>query len=244
MACERYVGALADAAAGAPASAELEAHLAACAGCLESLRAQRQALVHVDLELTDLLRTAAPPALPARIRLAVADGARAEGWWRGSRARLAGAVAAVCVVVLLAQLRFVPPPEPPGARPVAENPRPAEAERGALGPGSAEAGSGAETTRPAGARSESRPASDGAARPARRERVLARPSGSPPEIIVPGGELEALLRLASVLREEHVDATELVARLEDSSSPLQEPAPIQIRPLEIARLEAATPPGI
>ena len=50
MACERYREALADVAAGAPAPAGVESHLAACEACREELAALRRAVALADTE--------------------------------------------------------------------------------------------------------------------------------------------------------------------------------------------------
>ncbi len=54
MACERFRDALADVAAGAPAPAGVEAHLASCEACRAELTALRQALAVADDEMAGL----------------------------------------------------------------------------------------------------------------------------------------------------------------------------------------------
>ena len=73
MACERFRDALADVAAGGPARAGLEAHLATCEACRTELAALRQALAVADAEMAGLATAEPTPELAVRIRRAVAE---------------------------------------------------------------------------------------------------------------------------------------------------------------------------
>jgi hypothetical protein len=62
-------------------------------------------------------------------------------------------------------------------------------------------------------------------------------------VVVPADEVTALLRLADVVAQGRVDARDLMTALSGTSALLAEPAPIEIRPLEIAPLEPSGPSG-
>ena len=73
MACERYGEALVNMAAGLPAPAGLEAHLASCEACRAELQVLQQALAVADAEMAGLLAAEPAPELAVRIRQAVAE---------------------------------------------------------------------------------------------------------------------------------------------------------------------------
>ena len=72
MACERYRDALTDVAAGEPATAAVEAHLASCEACRAELHALRRTLAVADAEMAGLASAEPSPGLAARIRQAAA----------------------------------------------------------------------------------------------------------------------------------------------------------------------------
>ena len=214
MACERYRDTLSDVAAGASASAEIEAHVAACDACRLELGALRQALAVADDELARLLRVEPSPDLAARIRIAVADSAEAEPGWRlGWRFGLAAAAAAVIVAgFFIAQQGSQPAPatlaldvhpEPPRQTPRTTPAREPEATAASHPP---------------------------AARPGRPERVR-----TEPEVLVPAGGADALLRYAASLQRRAVTSDSLLVA--DLSAPLKEPEDVVIRPLAIVPLD-------
>lgn len=226
MACERSFDALSDHAAGAPAAVELEAHLAACAGCRSELAALQQALATADEELSRLASAEPPPGLQARIRAAVASappGVASPARW----VSLAVAAAATLVLGTLWVARSpspdprvaeqqVQPAEPPagGAELAPERVGPLAPDR--LRPGARERGAGRVPTSP---------------QPRRRPDVQ-----RAAEVLVASGEVEALRRLVALVHRERLAPAALGA-VEQPASDLAELPTIDIPPLEIVPLE-------
>jgi hypothetical protein len=224
MACERFRDALSDAAAGVPALPALEAHLTACEACRAELETLRRVLAAADAELGGLLSAAPSPDFAARIRAAVSEAPSAPAWRPGFWLTLAGAAAAMLVVVGLFALRGEPsrsraastlaeraaaavekPPAPePPQMPEARSPTP----------------------EPAVARSR-----EGASRS---RLAPSRPSVQEPEVLVPPDQAEALLRFAAGLRQRTVAPGSLLVA--DLNAPLPAESDVHIRPIEIVPL--------
>jgi hypothetical protein len=228
MACERFRDALADVAAGEPAPASLEAHLASCEGCRAALHVLRQALAVADAEMAGLAATEPSPDLAARIRRAVVESGAAgpafEAWpspaWRFGWLWPAVAAGAALLVALAVGLErgTAPAPEPRVAvddRPSPiPSPRPADSAPPQVVPRDV-ARVGPEAPRA--------------------ERAVA---PAEPEVLVPPGEREALLRLVALVHRERMAPPGLAAAGQLSAD-LAEPAPIDIPPLEIVPLDPA-----
>jgi hypothetical protein len=222
MACERYREALANVAAGGPPSASVEAHLASCEPCRVELATLRQTLSVADAEMAGLVAAEPSPGLAARIRWAVAE-AEARSPWRLGWLWPATAAAATVLVALAVWVGRAP--SPPAAVPTAP-PRPAvPAPRSAVAPHVDSAASARE------AHLVPRP------RTAARRAVLAEP-----EVLVPKGEEENLLRFAAIIQRDGLAPPGLLA-LGKAPADLAEPAPIEIPPLEIVPLDPAENPG-
>jgi hypothetical protein len=224
MACKRYRDALSDVAAGVPASADALAHLASCEACHAELAALRGALAAADDELAQLRVAEPSPDLTARIRTALAESAEAAPGWRlGWGLTLAAAAAVVVATVFVAQR--APRPEPPATQ--ADRAPAHETRRATPAP---------ETVVPGSARRshpvESRPRTSNPPRTARARE---------PEVLVPAGEAEALVRLAASLRRRSVTPESLLVA--DLSAPLAEPKVGEIRPIEIVPLDPAESSG-
>jgi hypothetical protein len=233
MACERYRKALSELAAGASAPGELDAHIAGCAGCRAELAALRRALEAVDADLGEIAGAEPAPALAARIRQAAAE-AEIGSAWRPAFL-LPSLAAAVLAAVTLVLFRGHESPKAPVARltpraPLASEaplPPPAVSASG-MAPG------GASTAPPVVARVP--------------ESASARRSGpAEPEVLVPPGQVEPLLRFAALVNRDRVASPSLAA-VEQASSELAEPRPIDVRsvdiePLEIVPLDAAEETG-
>jgi hypothetical protein len=241
MPCERYRGALADRAAGGPAPPDVEGHLAACGECRAELETLRRALGLADATLNALLADEPGPGLRDRIRRAVAEGddrshGRLTGWRLAWTAALGGAV--VVAAVLLAAWHSgargpregaVPtaekrvPPTVPAPRPSAEATRLADDTAGTAVP--PDHSPSAQASR----------AIDSPATTMRR----ARPSEQPreePEVLVPAGEAEGLLRFAAELQDRPVAPGSLL--LSAPSDPLVESRAIDLVPLELVTLDS------
>jgi hypothetical protein len=255
MSCERYRDALTDVAAGGPAPAGLEAHLASCETCREELAALRRGLAIADAEMVRLAGDEPSPALGARIRQAI-DEREAAPAWRFGWVWPATATAAALLVVLAAWLARAPSPEPRvavGSRPglTPGESRPAEGgsrtseppERAASSPSPGARGLGADAgpATPGGAGSSVSREVKRAGGPlgTRRGRVS---RGGMPEVLVPRGEAEALVRFAAIVhRDQHTPA--VFATTGRPSADLAEPAALEIEPLEIVPLDPAENPG-
>jgi hypothetical protein len=221
MSCERYRDALGDVAAGGPAAAGVEAHLGACEACRAELGTLRQALAMADAEMTGLLADRPSPEMVVRIRRAVADSGAAPAW-RFGWLWPAVAVAATLAVALAVRPGRGSHPAPP----VASSSRP-------------------ETPAPAVPQAVAEPTPAAPAAPA----VAALPAAAPrrgpvdttPEVLVPPGEAEALLRFAAHVQTRVVSPDSLLVA--DLSAPLAEPEGVEIQPLEIVPLNPAETSG-
>lgn len=215
MACERFRDALTDVAAGAGPAPGVEAHLAGCEACRLELVALRGALALVDAELAERLAAEPSPELAARIRSALAESAQARpGLGIGWRLAIAGAGAALIAAAAYVAQRGSPP-------------APAVT---------------AATTRSEPAAGVSRPPAAFAPDAVSREPASRAPARRvEPEVLVPAGEAEALLRFAASLRLRSVPPDSLLVA--DLSSPLTEPKDVVIHPLQIAPLDPAEASG-
>lgn len=229
MACERYREALGDVAAGAPFPAGLEAHLASCEACREELADLRRALSLVDAEMTGLLTAEPSPELAARIRQAVLEPAPSAGWRFGWLWPAVAGATTLLVAVAAWQARSPSPLASPEARVAATPVIP----RDSVAPGPE---GSAESVIP---RVASRPALEGSAVPrsARRPAIAAEP-----EVLVPPGEREALLRLVAIVHRERLVPAALAAAGQTSPD-LAEPLPLDIKPIEIVPLDPAESSG-
>jgi hypothetical protein len=234
MACERHREALADVAAGGPALAFVGAHLASCEGCRAELATLRQALSVADAEMAGLVAAVPSAGLAARIRQAVAEAepspARRFGWlWP------AAAAAATLLVALAVWVGRAPLPEThvvvkaPGPSPVTPRDiRPLGPERSAIPAGESSSVPGVAPAR-------------GDEPRARAHAHGRQATPQEPEVLVPPGEGEALLRFAAHLQGRTVAPDSLLVA--DLSAPLPEAKAIEIRSLEIIPLDPAETPG-
>lgn len=236
MACERYVDALAGVAAGAPAGAEIEAHLVTCEACRVELQALRGALGVADAELLRLLAAEPSPALRMRIREAVAQDAVRRSfarWFPARRLLPAAATILTALAILVVWHETRPAPGPRGASP-SRAPRPAGRPPTAGLPAPL-----TEARRPA-AGAASRPAHIRAPHPVGPRASMPK-AAAEPEVLVPPEEAEALARFALDLERRQVAPGSLLVA--DLRAPLAEPKPIDIAPIEIAPLESSDASG-
>ena len=239
MACEEFRDSLNDLAASGPAAPALEAHLAACDACRVELEGLRRVLAIANAELGSLLSAAPSPEFAARIRTAVSEAPVAPSWRPAFWLPFAAVAAALLVAVGLFALRnqqsrsttvavetqraadSVEKPTPTGERaPVVAPAAPVLTPPAAV----ASASSAAPAIRPAPVRTAA-----SSARP-----DTSRAPAVEPEVLVPPGEAEALLRFAASVRQRRVAPGSLLVA--DLSAPLDESSYVQIRPLEIVPL--------
>jgi len=219
-------------AAGMPAPAGLESHLASCPDCREELAGLRRALALADAEMAVLLSAEPSPGLAARIRRSLAESEHATEW-RFGWLWPATAAAAVMLVALAVWLGRSPSPAPV-TRATTD---PLVIPRDSPSPGPEG------STRFAGSSSPgtSRATGDDRAVARRRPPALTRAIAGEPEVLVPPGEAEALLRFASLVNRRAVAPDSLLVA--DLSAPLPEPNAIEIAPLEIVPLDPAETSG-
>jgi hypothetical protein len=242
MSCDRHHDAIAEAAAGGRAPG-LATHLEGCEACRRELEARRRALALVDTELRALLASLPSPDLPARIHRAVAAD-RAAGWLRRARPALATAAALLLAFGVVAAWRATSRRPVSGSTPqarLAPTPwatgQPAGLPAGATEPAAQREGGRASRK---GALEESAP---GRA-PVRREAVapVEPPSRPEPEVLVPPGQEEALLRFAAELRGRTVTPDSVLAA--EPSAPLNEPRPLYRVEIEVLTLGSPVVSGL
>jgi hypothetical protein len=247
MACERYREALTDAAAGEPAPAGVEAHLASCEACRAELQVLRQALAMADAEMAGLASAEPSPELAVRIRQAV-DASETSGlasregplhafrfaWLWPAMAAAATVLVALTVVISRGQ------PPAPGPRVAEATPRP----RSSATIRTPEAADGPVSPQASGERVAIEdhhavtPRSSGQAERRGVRKVFV---PAEPEVLVPPGEGEALLRFAAHLQTRVVSSDSLLVT--DLSGPLSVPQDVEIQPLVIVPLDPTEPSG-
>jgi hypothetical protein len=233
MSCERYRAELTDAAAGQPLSAATSAHVEACPSCRAELAALRRALALADRALDEIAGAEPSPALRVRIRRAAAEVSEPRAWrwaWGAAAAVLAAALglggawrAGWLETRRLPALSAIAPPGPSPARPVPVERLPTTSRAAPPDPGLA---AGQASTRLEAQR----------ATPAARSGVVA------PEVLVPPGQQEALLRFVALVHAGRT-APPAFAMTGEPSADLAEPAPLEIEPIEIVPLDPAEGTG-
>ena len=240
MACERYREALADVAAGVPAAAGLEAHLASCDACRAELAGLRHALAVADAELARMLSAEPTPKLAARIRRAVAESDPSPGW-RFGWLWPATATAATLLVALAVFLARGIPSAPESRMAVdAHGPQSAGSTRAVEAAG-ADGLDDVVTPRSTGQAGRRGVRSPGGSLGTRQAGVPREGRALEPEVLVPPGETEALLRFAADVRPRVVSSDSLLVA--DMSGPLTEPKGVEIQSLVIVPLDPAEPSG-
>lgn len=285
MACERYREAVADAAAGLPAPAGLDAHLATCETCRAELAGLRHALAVADAELAGLATAEPSPDLAVRIRQAVSQTgdvpphpqdrfrrvvaeldlspAGRFGWlWPATAAAV---TLLVGLVVMLGRGTPSAPeslvalhasrPQPTGGagavelvgEPVApvDRPAPGADRQGPVPQDSrrlSSRGAPFESGDEGSARVAAPPAPDSSPAPAPSHSAGRRRIPAEPEVLVPPGEGEALLRFVALVHRDRLVPRSFAAAGQPSAD-LAELALIDIKPLEIVPLDPAETSG-
>ena len=223
MACARYRDRITDAALAADdvarADAELDAHLAACPACRKEFETQKQLSEAILNGIEAGLNAEPSPEFPARVRARlVEEQIWARPWFSGWVPIAAGALAVIALAGFVARRGLHPPGPRDEVRvtPGLEKQRTAEVTPRQGG------GSGNVHSRP------SRQVADRGG-----PRAVRAAAASEPEVLVPPGQHEAVLRFYRVVWDGRADAASLLA----VPAPLR-PAELKIAPLEVASLDS------
>jgi hypothetical protein len=211
--------------------ADVEAHLASCEGCRHELAALRRALALADAGLAGLLSAEPSPGMSVRIREAVAGSGPAPAWRFGWLWPVAAA-AATLLVALAVWVGRTPSPQPR----VADAPViPRDTQR--PGPEGSAITADLSSPGPTAAPREDEARVAAGRRPGRAPALRAAP-----EVLVPRGEAEALVRFATIVhRDRHAPGAFLA--VDRPSTDLAEPPDLAVTPLEIAPLDPAENQG-
>jgi hypothetical protein len=223
-------------AAGAPVPAAVGDHLATCVACREELDTLRRALALADAELADLAAAEPSAALAARIRQSVSVSRPSPAWHLGW---LWPAVPAAAVILGLSVVWWAGGTTPTPPRRTVTSPATLldPTTQGAAGAASTTVVSGAADAAPApGGSSSARAPSSRPLGTVRAGQV------APPEVLVPAGEEEALLRFVALVHRERLAPSALAASGQASPA-MAELVPLDIPPLEIVPLDAAEGSG-
>lgn len=199
MSCSRWRSALVETALGAPAPAGLPEHLGSCASCRAGLEAERLLLGRIDAELVAALDVAPSPELAARVRQRVAESPPARPWWMPWLVPAGVGLAMLALGILVGRRGAAPGPGPAPRLAVAEvSPAPVTP--------SAHVAAEPTPVEPPATPAQPKPAPATAAAPART--VVRAPE---PEVLVPPGQHELVMRFARDVRQPRVDRSALLA---------------------------------
>ena len=225
--CEKYADWIAEAARGELAlgrEAELLSHAAECIACRESYQRARDLAALVDRGIESLVAGAPSPHFATRLRARIAD-ERVSGTlsWPGVKPLAAGLLVATLGAIALISRgpqRHNPEQTNPGSR--------GEAPAGS--PWASNSGRAVTPIVPSWQRADvAQPNSQ------RRRTLHSVSSPSKPEVLVPPGQLEAIIQFAEAVRSGRVNGQQLLAAQEEAEKPLE------ISPLEIAPLSPPQP---
>jgi len=227
MACDRFTGAITVHALGSPLGADAAAHLAVCSRCQGTLETEERVLATLNVALDEVASTSPGPHFVARVRARV-DAMPPQwtpaAWWMPASA---AALALLIAVVLASRL----PREGSAARDTtplrpADAPLAAPSERAVDQP-------------LAGARPE----------PVRQDRIPRRRVLAPeriartPEVLVPGGEREAVNRLFASLRAGRPEVVSMLMRLHYDEAVIEERGvtvpPLRIEPVVVSAMPSS-----
>jgi hypothetical protein len=233
MDCVRNETPLREHAHGTPLSPALEAHLTSCAVCREVVASEQRLLSEIDRALDAVGQVEPSPIFLARARAIALDPARRSlpsgqravlRWWPvWALPALAGAL---LIGALVARTR--PPVEPSRGAPYASSTPPPVSARHAPVPAASDSSSPApllnEPLRPPTASRE---------RAAATARSLVRPPSLDPPVIVPPGQADVIVRLATLMAAGSVAPPALLLDPPDPAQELRPPADLHFRPLAI-----------
>lgn len=228
MSCEQFKTRLTDFALGAE-DIEFGAHLDGCASCRAALDAQRSLRASIDRGLASLVAGKPSGDFAAHVRQRIAQaGVTTRPWFAGWMPVTAAALA---LVVLVGVLTIGRPPRPPQTAEVKPPAQVAPTEKaGAVAPPEVT------PTQPPHTVATGRRPPRGPQSAANRE----------PEVLVPRGQMDAVMQLYNSIWSRKADGSTLMAQaapIEELLKPLKTPE-LRIAPLEIERLsEEGKPMG-
>ncbi len=237
--CEKYGDWMRDAALGALAprrEREMLAHVDDCEACRKSYEDARELASVVDRGLESLVAGEPSPHFAARLRARIAEepSAARSAWfiWRPAGAALA-------LAALIATVVFF------RGSPQQANPRPTSA---LIRPESSSKASPSALNEPSPRSHALAGRSMVAASRAPHRQLVAghEPPRHDPEVIVPPGQLEAIMQFAAEIHSGRIDGKQLIAAQKDMNKPI-EIQPLEIKPIEIptqnlAELSPSPPP--
>jgi len=239
--CRKFEKSMFDAALGALPplrERELFAHVGECDACRAAYRQNRELAAGIDRGLQSLVSGQPSPQFAVRLRARLAEKHAAPRFrWLAWKPVLAGAAVAVVFAVLV----FSWPRKRGVSLPQADQSRPNLASTAPPRPETLANPTSRETRGDRGYPVVQH-------RPAFAQRAVAgshsaRPGNPPsePEVLVPPGQLQALLQFAADVRAGRVNSKQLIAAQKDVDKPI-EIAPIKFRPIEIKPIEIAPQP--
>ena len=235
MACERFEQTLIEEAIAPGANPELSAHVTKCADCREELERQRELQARIMSGVAAMVADSPSPGLLARVRqqIAAEKAPRPFPWMRWATV---GLVACAVLVIWYAErprgpvgqpdVRMVkvpaqaPPQDSPSTLQTIQKP-PAQRLQVAAAP----------TVKPL---RRSAPPRVVAREPETGTVLSAAANQTPaqgPEVIVPPGQREAVLRLVNALQSGRVDAASLLRPAQTTDYAVLQIAPIEVKPL-------------
>ncbi len=225
MDCKRFEAALTEHALGEPLSPALEAHLASCEACREKLAVGQGLRAAIDTTLDRLRQVEPSQAFLARARTAALDASQASprlGWLGrlGWSPVLAAVVLTLALGVIVARDRWLPEPTrpmPPASAPSPDRPTVPETL--------------ASVPRPPAVPPPDAPRRAPASEARNPEYHLA--------VLVPPGQEEAIVRLASLVATGAVSPPASLVNPPDPTQPLAPPAELSLPPLAIEPLGPA-----
>jgi hypothetical protein len=236
MDCQRYKDWLGDNALGVldqASEAQLRAHLEICSECRAALDRERLLLAAIDRGIETDLKADLSPEFAARVRARLAEEAAKP---RFRLARWIPAAAAALAAVMLGAMWIAHRPAGRHVVPASRQTGTATTAQPQTPPGHTPA---PEATRVAVVPNQARVRSGTARHLAGRNRK-ASSAPAEPQVLIDKSEQESIARLYQAIQSGHVDvaslAAELAALKRDANGSLV-PVPLEIPPLEIAKLD-------
>ena len=259
--CRKFEKSLLDAALGALAPEReraFAAHIARCEACRKAFEQAQQFALALDRGVASLVSDEPSPHFAARLRARIAAEQPAPRFarleWKPAAAVAVASILAVAGIVWMAKHRNPAPTVASSAREIASvrtasSPVSSAQNQDSGTPASSQARSSLSAGAPtepgrAGSSQPAQPGDVAVARlvPRRRDARPRAHSPAEPEVIVPPGQLEAVMRLAAASSSGRIDGKQLIAAQKGTERPLAIQL-IEIKPIEIPPTgsEPATP---